>query len=139
VLAVLLIAAIATWAFALPRVLRRIRLARSPSTSQQAIANSWQRAAHALALIGAGPRAGETFNEHAHRVGANFEIDAHAVQQLALDCTAAVYGNRGSEIRMQRAEQLSAEIVLAVKDQLDARQRLIAVFDPRMAKVLLPA
>lgn len=138
-LVVLLIAAIATWAFALPRVLRRIRLARSPATSQQAIALSWQRAAHALALIGAEPRSGETFIEHAQRVGANFEIDAHSVQQLALDCTAAVYGNRGSEIRVQRAEQLSAQIVLAVKDQLDARQRLIAVFDPRMAEVLLPA
>jgi hypothetical protein len=92
-----------------------------------------------LALIGAEPRSGKTFIEHAQRVGANFEIDAHAVQQLALDCTAAVYGNRGSEISVQRADQLSAQIVLAVKYQLDARQRLIAAFDPRMAKVLLPA
>ena len=139
IVVVLLIAALAAWAFALPRVLKRIRLSRAPTTPQQGIANSWQRSADALALIGAGPHAGETFIEHAQRVGADFDIDAHAVQQLALDCTAAVYGNRGSEIRVQRAEQLSAEIVLAVKDQLDARQRLLAVFDPRMAEVLLPA
>ena len=125
------------WALMLPVVLKRARSLRRRSNPTDEIRRSWLRSTHALALLGVASRPTETPLEYAARAGRVSGVDSHTIHELARSCTAAVYGNLGDDEKARHCAQLSAEIVQAVKEGIGTKARMIALFDPRLARVLL--
>lgn len=132
-----LLGAAALWALLLPRVLRAVAARRAPQDPAERIRRAWERAAQAFKLIDLAPAVGETPIEHARRAERMTGIDRRTLNELALDATAAIYGHVGDDIRASRAELLSANIVGAVRDRLNPRERAVAMFDPRRAALLI--
>jgi transglutaminase-like putative cysteine protease len=125
------------WALALPVVLRRLRTVHRPPSPAEDIRRSWQRSAQALGMLGFAPRPDETPIEHASRAEKGTGIDGRTLSELANRCTAAVYGGLGDEEKARRCAELSTEVVQAVKELLSTRERMISMFDPRRARLLL--
>ncbi len=125
------------WMLTLPVALRRIRARHRAATAAESIHRSWVRSTEALALIGVTPRPTETPLEHAARAGRMSGVDSQAIHELARASTAAVYGGLGDDAAATRCAELSAEIVQEVKERLGARERMLALFDPRLARLVL--
>lgn len=127
----------AAWVLLLPRLLRARAARRNPTSPTRQIQRSWERAADALGLIGLSPAVGETPMEHSRRVERMTGIDRRTLRELAVDATAAIYGNVGNEQTAARCALLSANIVGAVRERLNTAGKVAAWFDPRRAALLV--
>jgi hypothetical protein len=92
---------------------------------------------HALELIDLAPALGETPIEHARRVEKMTGMDRRMLRELAAAATAAIYGGLGDDVTALRCELHSANIVGAVRDRLNPRNRFLSYFDPRRAALLV--
>jgi len=130
-------AAAVLWILLMPRMLALLRARRHHKSPLDSIEGAWQRSANALTLLGLGPTSGETPLEHARRAERMSGIDHRTLRELALCATAARYGSIGNEVAAERCEQLSDDVVAAVKSRLPMQIRLATLLDPRRAGLLL--
>ena len=133
----LTIATALLWAFALPRIVRRIRTSRTRGTATAQIRGSWLRAADALELVGVARRTDETPLEHAGRALDLLGPDAQSLHELAYLATAAEYGGLGDDETADRCSQLADDIVRVARARLSGTDRCLVWLKPTSAALLL--
>ena len=129
-----LIALLAVWITAAPRLIARWA-ARTRRSTNERVMKSWQRACNALTLAGAPLPGGSTPLEYAELSEQATGVDHRTIRELAMHVTRAVYSPASvTESTASRSETLGSEIDVMCRQRTPWTLRLRGFIDPRMMR-----